>query len=256
MGSPENALPSRPPSASSAEKWRCEVLEHHAGRRPLDERRVGERAVAAALRAIRVELEALVLERVDELVGDRDLVEHRVGGRAVVDDPQAPRARVVVAGHLLAEHRALDLAQVGALREQARGRRRAPRRPGGARAGSRGRGPPGPRGAPAPGSPAAARGARGSAGRAAPPRARRSWPPARSCPAARPPSGSVRKPMGTRIASSTAMIASGVRTRRSLGSRQGSGSCSAVSTIRSTTSPAGGPTTGTGSVTSLTCSPT
>ena len=69
-------------------------------------------------RALEVEPEALVLERVRELVGERDLVQHPVLGLGALDDPQALRARVVVAGHALAEDGGRHLAQVDAGLEQ------------------------------------------------------------------------------------------------------------------------------------------
>jgi hypothetical protein len=60
----------------------------------------------------------LVLERVRELVRERDLDERRRAGR-VLDDREPLRARVVEAGDLVAEQRPRDRAQARAGLEQA-----------------------------------------------------------------------------------------------------------------------------------------
>ena len=61
-----------------------------------------------------LEPEALVLERVRELVGEDHLLEHARARAGALDDPQPAVARVVVAGHALAEQVAAQLAQVDA----------------------------------------------------------------------------------------------------------------------------------------------
>ena len=80
---------------------------------------VGERRVVGARGLLEVELEPLVLERVRELVGERDLVEHAVRRLGALDHPQPPGARVVVAGDALAEDRGGHAAQVDVGLEQA-----------------------------------------------------------------------------------------------------------------------------------------
>ena len=73
---------------------------------------MGERGVARAVEVVQVEVVALVLERVDELVRERDLVRHRIGRGAAVDDTQGSRTRVVVARHLTLVDGGCGLAQV------------------------------------------------------------------------------------------------------------------------------------------------
>jgi hypothetical protein len=66
---------------------------------------MSQRAVVVGARPLLVEAEVLILQRVRELVRERDLVEHARRRRGPRDHAQAPRARVVVAGDLLAEDR-------------------------------------------------------------------------------------------------------------------------------------------------------
>jgi hypothetical protein len=95
------------------------VLGHQRGRGALHERELGQPRVVGALGLVELQVEVLVLERVVELVGERDLPEEPVGSLRTFHDAQASAAGVVVARHLLAVHRLRDLPQVDAGLEQA-----------------------------------------------------------------------------------------------------------------------------------------
>ena len=93
-----------------------EVLPHvgvHERRgAPLVQRRAGERAIVGGRAGL--EPEALVLQRVRELVGEDHLLEHARARAGALHHAQPAVARVVVARHALAEQVAAQLAQVGA----------------------------------------------------------------------------------------------------------------------------------------------
>ena len=124
------------PSDDSAGEKASEVVDHRDGRGSLDQRRArGPMVVEASLET---EIEVLVLERVRELVRERDLALGALAGPG--DEGHLLLLVVVEAGDLLAEDRPGELAQVGALRAAARASSGPPRRPRDARAGTPRRG--------------------------------------------------------------------------------------------------------------------
>ena len=68
----------------------------------------------SSVAGVGLEPEALILQRVGELVGEDHLLEHARARAGALHDAQPSVARVVVAGHALAEQVAGQLAQVGA----------------------------------------------------------------------------------------------------------------------------------------------
>jgi hypothetical protein len=97
-----------------ADREPTHVVGHRHRGRPLDERHARGALVVEA--ASDVEVEVLVLERMRELVSEDDLV---LGATAApLDDRHRLGLVVVEAGHLLAEDRPGQLAQVGAARQE------------------------------------------------------------------------------------------------------------------------------------------